>query len=218
VADGVSRRELLARAGLLAGAAALAPLPDALRSLGWLEAAEAATPRAVQDAMAGLVAFVVPGDDPYSRAQGTRMKGAGGVQAGAAPELIRTLDLFLPGSLPLSATVAALLDQTALSVVPRSARGRFRSPFANLTFRQKAEVFRRLEAIESPEAGSIRFLVGNLPGLVAFIAYSDAAATDRRRRRLRRRPVGWQLSSFDGVAEGRAELRGFFQGRRRAES
>jgi hypothetical protein len=213
--DAVSRRALLERAGLLAGATSLASLTDALRGLGWLEAAEAATPRTVRDAMGGLVAFVVPGRDTYSRAQGVTTAQPGGVEAGAVPELIETLDLFLPGSVPLSATVAALLDQTALAVAPRSARGRFRSPFANLGFRQKGEVFRRLEAIGSPEAGSIRFLFGNLPGLVAFLSYSDAAAT--RRRRLGRRPVGWQLSRYDGVAEGRAELRGYFQGRRKTQ-
>jgi hypothetical protein len=67
---GVSRRELLERAtALVAGAAVLDRLPHALRVLGWLEDAYAATPNAVQQTMNGLVAFIVPGRDRYSTMQ-----------------------------------------------------------------------------------------------------------------------------------------------------
>jgi hypothetical protein len=195
----VSRGAFLARAGVLA--AGLAGLSDALRTLGWLEPAYAAPPDRVRATMEALVAFVVPG----------------GGEAGATAELIRTLDLSLPSRPPLSSTVAVLLDQTALAVRPGAARGRFGSPFANLSFRDKARVFERLEGLDSPELGSIRYLAGNLPGLAAFVVYSEAGVLDRKTRRLRGRPLGWSLSRYSGTADGRADLRGYFQGRRKAE-
>jgi len=69
---GVSRRELLERTTtLVAGAVVLDRLPHALRVQGWLEDAYAATPNVVQQTMNGLIAFIVPGSDRYSRAQGT---------------------------------------------------------------------------------------------------------------------------------------------------
>ena len=80
---GLSRRELLGRATLFAGAAALADLPRALRFQGWLEDAYAAQPNLVKQTMNGLVAFIVPGRDRYSVAQGTKSRTPGGIEAGA---------------------------------------------------------------------------------------------------------------------------------------
>jgi hypothetical protein len=215
---GVSRRELLERTtALVAGAVVLDRLPQALRLQGWLEDAYAATPNVVQQTMNGLVAFVVPGRDRYSRAQGTKSKSAGGIEAGATPVLIRTLDRFLPGPLPLSATAATILNGYAAQVDPTSQRGMFASPFANLSFAEKARVFQTVEALQPESAGSIRFLVGNLPGLVAFLAYSEAGVYDVKRRRVRRRPVGWRLTRYAGVAEGRKEFKGYWQGRKAAD-
>jgi hypothetical protein len=215
---GVSRRELLERAtALVAGAAVLDRLPQALRLQGWLEDAYAATPNVVAQTMNGLVAFVVPGRDRYSRAQGTRSRTPGGIEAGATPALIRTLDRFLPGPLPLSATAATILNGYAAQVDPRSEQGTFASPFANLSFAQKARVFQTVEALQAESAGSIRFLAGNLPGLVAFLAYSEAGVYDVKRRRVRRRPVGWRLTRYAGVAEGRKELKGYWRGRTKAD-
>jgi hypothetical protein len=215
---GVSRRELLERAtALVAGAAVLDHLPHALRLHGWLEDADAAPPNVVQQTLNGLVAFVVPGRDRYSRAQGTKSKTAGGIEAGATPVLIRTLDRFLPGSLPLSATASTILNGYATQVDPRSRQGTFASPFANLSFAEKARVFQTVEALPAESAGSIRFLVGNLPDLVAFLAYSEAGVYDAQRRRIRRRPVGWRLTRYAGVADGRKEFKGYWQGRKAAD-
>ncbi len=215
---GVSRRKLLERAtAFVAGVAVLDRLPRALRLQGWLEDAYAATPNAVQQTMNGLVAFVVPGRDRYSRAQGTKSKTPGGIEAGATPVLIRTLDRFLPGPLPLSATAATILNGYATQVDPTSRKGTFASPFANLSFAQKARVFQTVEALPAESAGSIRFLVGNLPDLVAFLAYSEAGVYDVKSRRVRRRPVGWRLTHYAGLAEGRKELKGYWQGRRAAD-
>jgi hypothetical protein len=201
---GVSRRELLERAtALVAGAAVLDQLPHALRFQGWLEDAYAATPNVVEQTMNGLVAFIVPGRDRYSRAQGTKTKTRGGIEAGTTPVLVRTLDRFLPGPLPLSATAATILNGFAAQVAPIN-RGfhPFAAPFANLSVVQKAEVFQAIESLQAESAGSIRFLVGNLPDLVAFITYG--------------RPLGKRMTKYAGVADGRKELKGYWQGRKAA--
>jgi hypothetical protein len=215
---GVSRRDLLKRATVLvAGAAVLDRLPHALRVQGWLDDAYAATPNVVQQTMNGLVAFVVPGRDRYSRAQGTKSRTPGGIEAGTTPVLTRTLDRFLPGPLPLSATAATILNQFATQVDPASGKGAFAAPFANLSFAKKARVFQVVEGLEAESAGSIRFLVGNLPDLVAFLAYSEAGVYDTKRRGIRRRPVGWGLTRYAGVADGRKELKGYWRGRKAAD-
>ncbi len=215
----VSRRELLRRATVLAaGAAVLDRLPHALRLQGWLEDAYAAEPNVVQQTMNGLVAFIVPGRDRYSRAQGTKSRTPGGIEAGTTPALTRTLDRFLPGPLPLSATAATILNEFATQVDPASRQGKFASPFANLSFAQKARVFQTVEGLQGEGSGSIRFLVGNLPDLVAFLAYSEAGVYDAKPRRVRRRPVGWRLTHYAGVADGRKEFKGYWQGRKAADS
>jgi hypothetical protein len=201
---GVSRRELLERAtALVAGVAVLDQLPHALRLQGWLEDAYAATPNLGQQTMNGLVAYIVPGRDRYSRAQGTTTKTPGGIEAGATPVLIRTLDRFLPGPLPLSATAATILNEFAAQVTPVN-RGYhpFLSAFANLSVARKAQVFQTVESLQAESAGSIRFLIGNLPDLVAFVAYG--------------RPLGRKLTKYAGVADGRKELKGYWQGRKAA--
>src|SRR6266536_361480 len=201
---GVSRRELLERAtALVAGAAVLDQLPHALRVQGWIEDAYATPPNVVQQTMNGLVAFIVPGRDRYSRAQGTKTKTPGGIEAGTTAPLIRTLDRFLPGPLPLSATAATILNEVAATVDPASRRGKFASPFANLSVGKEARVFETIEGLQTESSGSIRFLVGNLPDLVAFIAYS--------------RPLGRRLTKYAGVADGHKELKGYWQGRKAAD-
>jgi hypothetical protein len=208
---------LLRRATVLAASAAVIEhLPRALRFQGWIENAYAAGPNVVQQTMNGLVAFVVPGRDRYSRTQGTKAKTPGGIEAGTTPALIRTLDRFLPSPLPLSATAATILNEVAATVDPASLRGKFTSPFANLSVAEKAKVFQTVESLPGESSGPIRFLVGNLPDLVAFLAYSEAGSYDPKRRRLRRRPFGWLLTRYAGVADGRKEFKGYWEGRRKA--
>jgi len=67
---------------------------------------------------------------------------------------------------------------------------------------RKAQVFQTVESLQAESAGSIRFLVGNLPDLVAFVAYG--------------RPLGRKLTKYAGVADGRKELKGYWQGRKAA--
>lgn len=190
--------------------AVLAQLPDLARLEGWLDEAHAATPRDVRQTFEGVVAYVLPGPDRYSRQQGQRHIRPGGVASGGADVLIATLDRFIVTRPPFSTTVAAILNGLS---PPR--RGPFASRFANLRFREKRAVF---EALTSSSEEGVRFLGGNLPGLAALACYSEAGAYDRRRRRLRRRPLGWRLSRYAGLADGRAELKGYFRGRRRADA
>ncbi len=191
--DELTRRRFLERTGWLALAGFAAQLPAR-----WLDAARATAlkPDLVHDTINGLVAFIVPGPDAYSKAQGESSSTPGGIAAGTTQAFIDTVDLFLKASPPFSVTVAALLNGTAKQLPPGGTK--FQSPFANLSFAQKGEVFRRLESLTSPEAGSIRFLAGNLPGLIAFLAYSDPK-------------VGWKLSHYSGTADGRPELKGYFR-------
>jgi len=213
----LSRRELLERASALAGGAVLlAGLPDALRIRGWLQDASAAAPNIVEETVNGLVAFVVPGRDRYSVAQGMKNAEAGGIEAGVTSALIETLDRFLPSDPPLSATTATILNQFAARVRASAARGKYRSTFANLSFAEKAKVFGLVEGLSGADSGSFRFLFGNLPDLVAFLAYSEAGVFERGRRRLRRRPLGWSLTRYGGTADGHPEFRGYLGGRRAA--
>ena len=206
----LSRRDLLERAGFLGAAALLAQLPDLARLDGLLDDAHAAAPRDVQQTFEALAAWVLPGNDRYSRVQGQRHVRPGGVASGGADVLIATLDRFIVTRPPFSITVAAFLN----GVAPQR-RGPFASRFANLRFREKTAV---IETLAGSSEEAIRFLGSNLPGLAAFACYSEAGAFDRRRRRLRGRPLGWRISRYDGIAEGRAELKGYFRGRRKADA
>jgi hypothetical protein len=156
----VNRRELLRRAAALVLATRLGRLGEAFAST-----------RGTLDA---LVEFVV-GDRQLA--------------AATTPRLVRTLDRFLPGPQPLSATAATILDGAAEQVRPGAT-------FAQLTHAQKAQAFARIESLSDDAAGSIRFLVGNLPDLTAFLAYS----TTRGRR----------LARFAPGAHGHRELKGYW--------
>lgn len=209
----LSRRAFVVQAGLLA--AALAPLPGVLKRTGLLDDALAATPDVVSETFNGLVAFVVPGPDAYSVAQGESSAEPGGIDAGATPALIAGLN-FAQWFNPTAAEgVATLLNGVALAVNPGSASGSFASPFANLLFAEKAVVFAVLES--DPQFAALRSLAGSLLGLVAFLSYSEVGVFDPGTRTLVGQPIGWTLSSYDGIADGRDELRGYFEDRRSAE-
>ena len=116
----------------------------------------------------------------------------------------------------LAAGAATLLNSVAVNVEPGSAIGRFESPFANLAFEKKATVFSILEGAPSFEA--FRPLFGLLPALAAFLSYSEVGVFDPATRSIVATPIGWQISSYEGVADGRAELVGYFEGRRKANA
>ena len=214
--DGHSRRAFLTRAGAAGAAAALAQLPGFLASKGWLEQALAAETDMTRDTINGLVAFVVPGPDAYSKAQGESSKTPGAMAAKTTDAVIELLDKFVGTSegptLPSAGGVATLLNGFALQVNPAAANGQFASPFARLRFAEKIEVFRRFES--ETEGSELRFVSGILVGAVGFLSHTEWGAYDFERRRLTSVPVGWRTSHYDGIAEGRAELKGYYQGRR----
>jgi hypothetical protein len=218
---GISRRELLERSGLAAAGAMLAQLPGFLGARGWLEQAFAQDADEVRDTINGLVAFVVPGPDAYSVAQGQTTPEPGGIDAGTTPLVIELLDRFagapVPSpALPASGGVAQLLNGYALEVDPAASGGPFPSAFARLSFDQKIEVFRRFEA--DTEGSELRFVSGILIGAVGFLSYTEGGVLNRSNRQLTATPVGWTLSRYDGVAEGRPELRGYWLGRRKVRT
>lgn len=208
---GLSRREALARAGLLGAAMALAPLPRVAERYGLLRPAAAAPLEDVGvDTLRGLAAYVVPGDDVYSREQGQATGRPGGVAAGAAEGLRATLDVSGPG---IADAAVGILNTVAGVVRPGGSSGRFASPFAALTFTQKDQVFAQLGQSGDD---TLRSLAGTLPAIVTFLSYSEIAVLDPRTRRLRSEPVGWSLANYSGVADIRDEFHGYLGGRRRA--
>src|SRR3954467_12061351 len=138
----LARRMFVSRT--LATAGALLLLPDAVGRLGLEDDAAAATPDLIADTINGLVAFVVPGPDVYSVAQGESTAEPGGIDAFATPALIEGLTFAEPAE-RVAPIVASLLNLVAQGVKPGSASGPFASPFANLSFPEKGVVFDVLE-------------------------------------------------------------------------
>jgi hypothetical protein len=212
--------------------AALVQLPAALRGKGWLDEAAAQDPNLTVDTINGLVAFIVPGSDEYSQAQGETSPTPGAMDSSSTENLIANLDAFLPsadlgpfnndGTVPLSGAVAGLLNSTAAQVDPGANGGPFPSHFSRLSFAEKAEVFRRIEATPGTDDATrnIRFVGGILPGFTAFVAYGEWHALDPKTRTLLQRPVGWEISQYQPgrtiPAEGWDEMRGYFEGRKKA--
>jgi hypothetical protein len=61
-------------------------------------------------------------------------------------------------------------------------------------------------------------LGGLLPAIAAFISYSEFGVLQPGGTELARRPVGWDLTGYEGVADGRDAFRGYLGGRRRARA
>lgn len=205
----LSRRAFLGQAGQLAAALALIQASGILSERGWLEPAYAAQPDTVRDTLNGLIAFIVPGPDPYSVAQGVSTPEPGGIDAGIIDILIATLDQVTvppPPFATVSEAVAAILNGTAQAVNPAV------DGFAQLTFPEKVFVFQFLES--DPTLAPI---AGALPFFVAFLAYSEAGVFDPGTRTLTGQPVGWTLSGYEGVADGRDEFIGYFENRKKVD-
>jgi len=206
--QGVSRRSFLLNMGLLAAATALVQGAGVLSGRGWLAPAQAATTDVVHDTVNGLLAFIVPGPDEYSIAQGVSTLEPGGVDANVTDIFIATLDQSTPFLPNFSATVAAILNDLALSVNP-SASGAFLSAFARLSFGEKVAVFQIMDGTDP-----LKPLAGLLPAFAAFLSYSEAGVFDPQTRSLTGQPVGWTISAYQGVSNGRDEFRGYFENRR----
>ena len=214
---GLTRRRVLSRSAAAVAAALLLPVdwPESL-----LSGARAASDGLVRDTINGLVAFIVPGRDAYSRAQGAVVDEPGGVGAGATESVIALLDFVASDAqgrpLPQSSVVATLLNSAAERVNPHASRGGFVSAFARLSFAEKIAAYHGIDV--DPALASAQGQLAMLPAVVGLIAYSEAPVLDRATGRLQRTPVGWRMSGFGGPADGRAELRGYFRGRKKANA
>jgi hypothetical protein len=207
VAKQISRRGFLGNMLLLSAAMALARGTNLLTSRGWLQAADVPNPDLLHDTFNGLLSFVVPGPDDYSVAQGVSTVELGGVDEGVTDILIATLDETTPFLPQFSQTVAGILNGIALVVNP-SPSGQFLSPFACFSFAEKAAVFQIMDGTDS-----LKPLAGVLPAFVAFFCYSEAAVFDPVTRSLTGHPIAWDLSSYQGVSDGRNEFLGYFENR-----
>lgn len=206
---GVSRRSFIKSALFASAATAVFQGRVFLQGSGWLNAAEASQPDLVHDTFNGLFAFVVPGSDPYSVAQGAATAAPGGVEAGAVDQFLVTLDATTPFVPSFSVTVAGVLNGLAQLVNPAAA-GTFVAPFARLSFAEKAAVFQIMDGTES-----LALLGGLLPAFVAYFCYSEAEAFNPVTRTLTGQPLGWQLSNYTGVSDGRDEFLGYLGNQRR---
>ena len=203
----VSRRTFLAQMALASAAAALVRAPESLGGSRWIENAHATGADVLHDTFNGLMAFVVPGRDEYSVQQGVVSDNPGGVEAGAVDALIATIDESTPYFPNFSAAVAAILNGAALAVNP-GAVGPFVSPFARLSTPEKAAVFQYMDATDT-----FKVLAGVLPAFVAFFVYSEAGTFDPVTRSLTGMPVGWTISNYQGIADGRDEFLGYLKGK-----
>jgi hypothetical protein len=201
----LTRRNFLGHALLASACSALIQASGFLGAQGWLSDARAAGADVTVDTFNGLLAFVAPGSDSYSIAQGVSTPELGGVGVGAVDVLIATVDESTPFVPSFSAQVAAILNSLGLAV-DASASGPFAAPFANLSFAAKVGVFQIMDGTTA-----LQPLAGVLPPFVAFFAYSEAAAFDPVTRTLTGQPLGWTLSQYQGVADGRAEFLGYFR-------
>ncbi|WP_233359083.1 hypothetical protein [Thermomonospora amylolytica] len=133
-------------------------------------------------------------------------------------------------TVPLAPVVALLLNLEAVRVAPLAVAGPFLSPFARLRYARKARVFELLEGpdptlvslfdrhlpepLKGSVSGLLKFLAGALLELTALGAYSEWAVFDPDTRRLRGRPVGWQVSGYTPSIDGWDEHKGYYQGRK----
>jgi hypothetical protein len=173
----------------------------------------------MRDTLNGLIAFIIPGPDPYSVAQGVSTKELGGIDAGILDLLIENLNMAQPsppGGPSVAGLVAFLLNQVAASVNASAKGGNFPSPFARLSFGEKIAVFKFIEG--DPSMEELRRIAVVLPYFVCFLTYSEATVVSRDARVLTRRPVGWDICNYSGPADGHAEFKGYYQGRRMVET
>ena len=200
---GTPTRRTFLYGSLLATAASVLCKSELLAEV--TQSAQVADIDLVHDTLNGLIAFIVPGPDAYSQAQGVSTVELGGVDANVTEILIHTLDLSAPFLPKFSAAAAGILNDLAQKVNP-AATASFASPFAKLSFHEKAAVFQIMDGTDL-----LKPLGGVLPAFVAYLCYSDAAVFDPATRTINGKPVGWTISNYSGVADGRNEFRGYYE-------
>jgi hypothetical protein len=148
------------------------------------------------------------------------------------------------GTVPLAPVIMLLINLLAVQAFPASVAGPYTVPFARLTWAEKAEVWRRFEALPDgfrpPDApfelpivsdaislldslaGIIDYASGAILELCGLFTYAELLAFDREARILTHRPLGWELSNYlPGLLwppDGWDELLGYYQGRRSVDA
>jgi hypothetical protein len=202
-------------------------------------AMEAKAPDFLLDALDNFVPFPDELARPVGAAMATGLAGTGIKLPGLEllPIQLGTLDGALrwmlqnDQTLPLSLPIASMLNLLATQVNPLSVNGLFLSPFARLSYADKAKVFELVETTDSdlvelldvqfPEplkesvSGLLKFVGGALIEFSTFGAYGESAVYDEVNRTLRKRPVGWNHTGYqpDGPVEGWDDFIGYYQGR-----
>lgn len=297
------RRQLLIGSGVLGAAAAVNPgmafahwgrgqwdwwnPQEKVEPVDWtVEQLRTALNALRDDTFFAMIAFGVPGNDPYSEYQGVSTPYPGGITTRADLYLAGGTDLLIPMPpefmdqmlasiatyLKLSpmdipemaaedvgengeyilenldrtftellegevsnSVLVALLVNLAATRVSGSIDGPFPSPFANLTWEQKAQVFEELESYHSWLKRAITWAIPNrdyreaapgvLNSLIAFMlrisgfgSYCEFAVFNPATREVVQRPLGWVLSQYAPDAPpsgiGSDDFIGYFQGRR----
>ncbi|MFW5825817.1 MAG: hypothetical protein ACOCVV_12745 [Marinobacter sp.] len=294
------RRQMLIGSGLLGAAAVVNPgmafarwgrgngkLQQDVESVDWtVEQLREALDRLRDDTFFALIAFGVPGDDPYSEYQEVFTPIPGGITTradlylaggtdlvvpmppGFMSEMLASIATFLaisPMSIPGMASedvgengewilenlnrtftdylegevsnsvLVTLLINLAATRVAGSVDGPFPSPFANLTWEQKARVFEELESQNSwlrraiiwgirdwtyreAAPGVMTSLVSFVLRIAGFGSYCEFAVFDPESREVAERPLGWVLSQYAPEAPpsgiGSDDFIGYYQGRR----
>jgi hypothetical protein len=134
---------------------------------------------------------------------------------------------------PLSLPAALLLNFVATAVNPASLNGAFVSPFARLSFADKARAMEMIETslpqlvavvdaqipepLKASVSGLLQFLGGALHEFAAFGSLCETQRWNPRTRALTGRPVGWQLTGYlpdNQTGDGWDDLIGYYQDRR----
>ena len=208
----MTRRRFLRHAGLTAAAMALLQAPQVLSGRGWIQPVYAAKPDLVHDTFNGLLAFVVPGSDTYSKHQGVSTAEPGGVDAGITDVLIASMDQAVPFRPNFSVQLAGILN----GVARRSTLG-------------KRDVLRSIRQIVVPEKGeglrvsrrrrlrncALRPLAGVLPQFVAFLVYSEAGVFDPVTAHADRHPARLDALELRGGRGRPRRVQGYYQDRRK---
>ncbi|MFN2495417.1 MAG: hypothetical protein ABR608_05865 [Pseudonocardiaceae bacterium] len=191
------------------------------------------------DSLDNFVPFPDEIAQPIAQALATGLDDSGIALPGLdmLPSEVATLDdalqllLESDSAVPLSLVVAGLLNLLATQVNPAVVSGAFLSPFARLSYPEKARAFELLEGpdadlvalldaefpqpLQNSVSGLLRFVGGALLEFATFGGYNEYAVFDPATKQLTGRPVGWELSGYqpNGPVEGWDDFIGFYQGR-----
>lgn len=217
VSSAVSRRHFVGGAAAVAGVAGIASVP-------LLNApAASAADSSIDQAFNALAAFVVPGNDEYSRRQGVFTGRRGGVANGGGkvvqnvlnaglPIVIAELSISAPGALGFS----LILRYYTFQEHAGSAFGPFGHPFANLKWKQKRDVLDAIDTSGVFKDTPITYSANSLATLAALGGFSEGTSLVVRQGQVNTvsgTPVGHELSKYQGVSDGHPEFIGYYQDR-----